>query len=242
VRKILGFITSTKLAAWLIAVLAAGCALATAVPQGLDEASYVATYGRLVGALVVGTGLADYFVSPLFLAPAFLFFANLSACAAERLVRESRKKGKRRHGPDILHLGLVLLVLGSILSFSGRQAGSATLAAGDSARLPDGRVLRLDRVEYRAYEDGRPRDWISTVSIFRDGKAQVEGYSLRVNHPLRLGKLALYQASYSNEGGVERSGIRAVADPGYALVLAALAVSCAGLFLTLFQKLGDQKP
>lgn len=240
-QKILGFFKSLKLAAWLIAVLAVGSALATAIPQGLDAESYAAAYGKLLGGLVFRSGLADFFVSPLFLAPSFLFFANLSACTMDRLVRELKKKERRRHGPDILHVGLMLLVVGGILSFSGRAEGAASLAAGESAILPDGRTLRLDRLERRTYEDGRPRDWISTVSVLREGRTEIEGYPLRVNHPLRLGRLTLYQASYAQEGEIERSGIKAVTDPGYYLVLAALLVAGGGIFLTFAQKLGDLK-
>ncbi len=241
-QRILGFFKSMRLAVALIAILAAGSALATVVPQGLRSEEYIAGYGRTLGGILVGSGMSRYFRSPLFLAPAFLFFANLSACSVDRLIRELRKKGRRRHGPDLLHLGLMLLVIGALLSFSGRREGAVSLAEGEVAGLPDGRLLRMDRIDYLAYEDGRPRDWISRVTVLRDGKAEIEGYSIRVNNPLRLGGVALYQSSYGIEGGVERSGIKAVADPGYALVLAALVIACAGTFLTFLQKLGDTKP
>ncbi|HOX30772.1 MAG TPA: cytochrome c biogenesis protein ResB [Spirochaetales bacterium] len=313
-QKLLRFFTSMRLAIALIALLAAGSALATAIPQGLGEADYLARYGRLLGAVLVQAGMDRYFGSLLFIGPAFLFFANLAACSASRFARELRKKSRRRHGADILHFGLMLLVVGSVLSFSGRREGSVRLAPGESAELPDGRILRLERFEYLSYEDGRPRDWISSVSVLKDGEAQIEGYALRVNHPLKLGKLSLYQASHSAEaallvrdaagkesllargqelesGGsrlflmtpddgagkavfrlegpegsgaprvlraapgesagpfallairsLERSGIQAVADPGYALVVAALLVICAGTFLAFIQKLGDTKP
>jgi cytochrome c biogenesis protein ResB len=230
---------SMKLAVALIAILAIGSALATAIPQGLEAKEYTSLYGRPLGEFVAHSGLSRFFGSALFIAPAFLFLANLSACSVDRLVREARKKGRRRHGPDILHLGLMLLVVGSILSYAGRQEYAVSLAAGDIAMLPDGRTLRLDDSRYLAYEDGRPRDWISTISVFDEGKAQIEGYPLRVNHPLRLGKLTVYQAAYSTEDGVERSGLRAVADPGYALVLAALLIIGAGMSFILYQKLGD---
>jgi cytochrome c biogenesis protein ResB len=249
VKKVLSLLKSMKLAVALLALLAAGCALATLVPQGLDAGAYEAAYGRLVGGLIAGSGLSAFFTSPLFLAPSFLFFANLSACATDRLLRELRKKKGRRHGPDLLHLGLMLLVVGSVLSFASREELEASFAPGEAAELPDGRILRLEAFEYLAYDDGRPKDWISTVSVFeRDAAApgglapRVERYPIRVNHPLRLGKLTVYQASRSVEGGIERTGLRSVSDPGYALVLASLILVVAALFLTFYQKLGEQKP
>jgi len=241
VKAILRFLKSVKLAIALITVLALGSALATILPQGLPEEGYAELYGGALGALVFRSGMSSYFRSLPFIVPAFLFFANLSTCAADRFVRELRKESRRRHGPDLLHLGLMLLVVGALLSFAGRREGSVSLAEGESARLPDGRILRLERFEYLAYGDGRPKEWTSVVSILREEELEVEAYPLRVNHPLRLGSATLYQAS-REAGAVERSGILAVADPGYRLVLAALLVTGAGLFLTFFQKLGDQKP
>ena len=129
-----------RLAIGLIAYLAVTCILATLVPQGLADDEYRAMYPKIVAQLVVQTGFGGFFGSILFIIPAFLFFANLSACTVKRFVRELRKKAGRRHGPDILHVGLMALVIGSIWSFSGHQQGSVTLAPGDGVNLPDGAV------------------------------------------------------------------------------------------------------
>ena len=300
---------SLRLTAGLLAYLAAAGALATLVPQGREAAYYLERYGRLLGALVNGLGYSHFFTSLLFLVPSFLFFVNLAACAVDRFRRELRRKERRRHGPDLLHLGLLLLVAGAVLSFTGRQEGFVRLAEGNAVELPDGRLLRLRGFEYLTYEDGRPRDWISRVDVERGGRAELEGYEIRVNHPLKLGRLAVYQASHARErklllrdpaggepslgrgeeaefGGtsvfyladeeegervilrlaapgqgpavlhaaagdaagpfvvaaireVEITGLQAVVDPGYPLVLAALLVVGLGAFLTFFRKIGD---
>lgn len=235
-RKLLAFFTSIKLASVLIALIALGCVVATLLPQDLPAADYAARYGQALGGFLVRSGLARYFRSPLFVIPSFAFFANLSACSVQRLLRELRKKGKRRHGPDLLHLGLILLVVGAMLSASGRKEYSVALAPGESALLPDGRVLRLDDFDYEAYEDGRPREWTSMMTVLRDGRPEIEARALRVNRPLRLGAISLYQASRQSLAETQLSGIRAVVDPGYRLVLASLLVAAAGVFVSFAGK------
>jgi cytochrome c biogenesis protein len=308
VKKFIAWITSMRLAIGLIAYLAVACVLATLVPQGLSDDGYREMYPKIVAQLVIQTGFGGFFGSILFIIPAFLFFANLSACTVKRLVREVRKKGGRRHGPDILHLGLMALVVGGVWSYSGHQQGSVTLAPGDSVNLPDGAVLHLDDFRFERYPDGRPKDWVSVVSLVKDGETVKEGFELRVNSPMRYGELTFYQVSYEEvpslalvgpsgaeiilAQGEERvigdtayffmapdadgrravmrvgagadgkttkvgpgdtagslrvaglraqlaSGIEAVSDPGYPLVLVALALVAIGTTWTFAQKLKE---
>jgi cytochrome c biogenesis protein ResB len=312
VKKLLKWLKSMKLAAGLLAYLAISGGLATLIPQGLEAAYYEGTYPRLLALVILQSGFSHFFTSLLFLIPSFLFFANLSTCAVDRVLRELRKQGGRRHGPDILHLGLMILVLGAVLSFSARQEGSVVLAVGDSVELPDGRSMKLTQFDYRQYKDGRPQDWISTVDVTREGKTEIEAFPIRVNHPLKLGSMSVYQATHSiatvltlqdpegqesrlgqgeeatfggtranfmatdpatgeailriSDGAsspeiarvragksagpfaviafedIDLTGLEAAIDPGFGLVLAALIIVLAGLFLTFFQKLGDMKP
>lgn len=197
VQRFLKALRSMKLAVGLLAYLAATSILATLVPQGMEAGFYQARYPRLLAEVLLQSGLTRFFTSLLFLLPSMLFFANLSTCAASRLVREVKKPWKkRRHGPDILHLGLILLIIGAIYSFSARREGSVTMAVEDGVQLPDGRIMRLTKFEFLTYPDGRPRDWISTVDILKDGKADLAAYPIRVNHPLRLKDLSVYQVSH----------------------------------------------
>lgn len=190
---------SVRLAIGLIAFIAAGSILATLIPQGKESAYYLGAMPRIVAEIVTQTGLTRYFSSILFLLPMLAFFLNLGACTVDRLSRELRKKGGRRHGPDILHVGLLLLIVGSLVSFSGRQEGAVRLAPGDSVDLPAGESLTLKAFDYLTYDDGRPKDWVSTVDIAKEGKTVRAGVEIRVNRPLRLGALTIYQSSYSQE-------------------------------------------
>ncbi len=189
---------SIKLAVGLLAYIAVAGILATLIPQGREAAFYLGAYPKLLAEILVRSGFTRFFASPLFLVPAMLFFLNLSTCTVDRVIREFRKpRAKRRHGPDILHLGLMLLITGSIVSFSGRIEGSILLAKGEGVELPDGSTMKLTNFEYQQYGDGRPKDWISTVDILHEGMVEVTSFPIRVNHPLKIGSISIYQMSHS---------------------------------------------
>jgi hypothetical protein len=212
VLRLFNALKSLKLALALIAYLAiTGILVALVQPQGYDKAFYYSSFPPLVADLVVRTGFSDFYGSALFLIPAFLFFANLSACSAERFARELKKGSARRHGPDILHLGLILLLVGAVLGQAAKQshpawAGSVRLGVGEAVELPNGRLLSLKKLTSERYPDGRPKDWVSTVELSQGGKALVPAYEIRVNHPLRMGALSVFQASYGAERVLELVG------------------------------------
>lgn len=192
-----------------------------------------------------------FYSSPYFLAPAFLFFANLATCSADRFVRERKRKGLRRHGPDILHLGLILLLLGSVFGQWAKQShpswqGFARLAKGQAVELPDGRVLRLMDLRSEKYSDGRPKDWVSIVELSKSGKILIPSFQIRVNHPLRLGPESIFQVSYFLEGSAidgimqaEQTGLQAVYDPFYPVIIVAFAVIALGACITFARKIGE---
>lgn len=208
-RSLFKALRSLRLAIILIGYMVVSSALASLVPQGREASYYYSTLSAFTAALVVKSGFSHFFGSALFLLPALLFFVNLSACSAWRLAREFGKERKaRRHGPDLLHLGLVLLLLsvagGRLATMSeARDEGFVRLRVGDSVQLSGGRILRLSAFEMERYPDGRPKEWISTAEISVDGSPIRKPFRIRVNHPLRLGALSIYQASYGTERVLE---------------------------------------
>jgi cytochrome c biogenesis protein ResB len=212
VRSLFGALRSLKLAVALIAYLAATGVLSTFLPQGREAAYYYATLPRFAADAVVKTGFSNFYGSLLFLVPAFAFFANLSACAADRLVRETKKaKAFRRRGPDILHLGLILLILsilfGQVAKLGHPEAqGYVRLGVGEAVGLSGGRLLVLRKLRAERYADGRPKDWVSEVELRQGDKVLLPSYEIRVNHPLRLGGLSVYQSSYGTERALDLKG------------------------------------
>jgi hypothetical protein len=189
---------SLRLAVGLLLYLTIFGGIATLVPQGQDPAYYQGHYPRLVAALILEFKFDRYFTSLTFLLPSFLFFVNLSLCTFDRFRRELKKKrGPKRFGPDILHFGLILLTIGAVISFSGRQEGFLELSVGDKAEIPGGYLLTLTDFQFLTYDGRRPKDWISRVRITKGAEVVRESYDIRVNHPLTVGSLKLYQVSHS---------------------------------------------
>ena len=178
-----------------------------------------------------------FFNSLGFFTVIFLFFVNLACCTIYRFLKEIKKKSNKNFGPDILHGGLILFMVFALVSAYNRMEGQIALTIGETAQMPDGSILTLEDFEYLRYENGRPRDWISYLTVENETGVLHSRYPLRVNHPLKLSGYTLYQASYGEMRGGVFSVIQAVREPFWGLVLAAFIVCGAGMFITLFVKL-----
>ena len=187
----------------LILLLAASSILATLVPQGEDLAFYYHNFSPTTAWLIVNTGFHRFFRSVLFLLPAVLFFINLGVCTVDRIVGRLIRGAKMRYGPDLIHVGLLLLIAGGITTALVRREGFVYMAEGDRIQLTETVWVSLEDYQFHQYEDGRPKDWISTVSVVDDGRPTVEKYAIEVNHPLRYDGLRVFQTSYATEARVE---------------------------------------
>jgi cytochrome c biogenesis protein ResB len=167
-----------------------------------------------------------------FFALAFLFFVNLCCCTLRRFTRELKKTSGRNFGPDVLHGGLILFMIAALISVYNRMEGHVMIQEGETVQMPDGSMLTLEECEYQQYENGRPKDWISYLTVTRDGETLLSRAPLRVNHPVTLNGYTLYQVSYADMNGRVFSVIQAVREPFFALVFAAFIVCGAGAFWT----------
>ena len=193
------FFRSIRLAVVLILIIAGLSILSTLIPQGKDTAFYFHTYGSFWAQVILRLRFNDFFRSLLFLIPAGLFFINLSVCAVDRLVNRERRKARRRHGPDLVHIGLLLLLIGAMFSVFGRREGLVYMGEGDEIRLPGEYTVRLLDYRYEEYDNGRPKDWISTVEVSRNGELLIASFPIEVNKPLKIGGINVYQASFARE-------------------------------------------
>lgn len=190
-----------------------------------------------------GSTMENFFSTPLFLFPVGFFFLNLSVCTFHRIRSRIKSGAKKRFGPDILHIGLLVMIIGGVISATGRQEGGAWLSAGDRIDVPGDYTLILEDFRFLKYENGSPRDWISTVTVEKEGKILFEHRDIEVNKPLKLGNVKIYQASYyiEEENSINASGLHMVIDPGYYPILAGLLLLALGLFITYIQKTGDDR-
>jgi len=195
VNLLLKLFKSIRLALILIAYLIVTSIVATVIPQGREGTFYVHEFSPVLARLITALSLDNFFRSFLFLVPAALFFVNLSVCTVYRLVIRIKRRAKLRIGPDIIHIGLILLMLAGVVTLFGRREGSVFLAPGDSVKIPGGYELVLNSFTFEVYKDGRPREWVSDVEFGKLGGMN-RSYSIQVNKPLKIGTLNIFQYSY----------------------------------------------
>lgn len=194
--SIYNFFRSIKLAIVLILFITLTSIISTFIPQKEAVEFYIELFKRPLAWLIITSGFDNFFKSFLFIAPSILFFANLSTCTFHRFKSRLVKKTKKRFGPDILHIGLLVMIVGGIITFTGRDEGYASMEVGDNISIPGGYVMTLINFEYLKYENGSPKDWISTVKVEKGDNVIHEAYPIEVNRPLKVGNVKLYQSSY----------------------------------------------
>ena len=128
----------------------------------------------------------------------------------------ARRRGLGAFGPDVVHLGLLVILAGGFVSGFGRSKAFLSLTEGGTASLGDGRPeLRLDRFETEYHPRGGVKDWRSVVTVLENGVPLVTR-AIEVNHPLKWRGVRYYQSGYGRDwesaAVVLRAGPRA--DPG----------------------------
>ena len=189
------FFRSLKLALALILILVGLSLIATFIPQGQDPVFYEAQY-RGYGGLLVTLGVHRMFTSFLFLLPAGLFFVNLLVCTIHRFITRVQSGARKRYGPDLIHVALLVLMAGAVVTFFGRNEAVVELRVGQSVPVPGGYLLTLDDFIFERYESGLPSDWLSIVTVSRGDEAPGERAVIEVNSPLKVGPLKIYHPSY----------------------------------------------
>jgi cytochrome c biogenesis protein len=187
-----------KLAIVLILYLAITSAVSTLIPQNDELSFYYSNYSPVIARIIETTNFYRFFRSILFLFPIVVFFLSLLTCAVDRLVRRLRSKARKRFGPDMVHIGLLILLFAGITGIYGRSESMIWLSEGESAQLPNGYELYLESFTFLKYEDGRPKDWLSHVNVLGSGKV-VKSHTIEVNKPLKIDGLNVFQNSYTQD-------------------------------------------
>jgi cytochrome c biogenesis protein len=250
-NQVYRFFRSVRLAVVLLLVITVLSILATLVPQGRDPAFYRSTYPYGVAALVLAMGFDRFFSSMLFLAPLALFMGNLGVCTVHRILTRNRGGAAPRYGPDLIHIGLLILAVGGITSTAVRREKYFTVGAGDAVDISGGYRLELLSFEFRRYENGSPKDWISTVRVTQGDKTVRESFAIEVNRPLRLGLLAVYQTSYDTDALLhlsDASGATYTLSPGDGIptggtvrFLSGAERSAGGEYVAVFEEWNDKE-
>lgn len=185
-----------KLALILLLLLGAIASLGTLLPQGQPPGFYVAYYGESLGKLILLLSLDHLYRSWWFLALAVLLALNLLACSARRIKKSA---GWKEWGSIVLHLSLLVILTGAVISGAMGRNAYVEIGVGDSVDLAShgfpGQVLTVREFRIEYYENLEPKQYISDLLLKTDEGGEIR-QEIRVNYPLKFKGLKIYQKSY----------------------------------------------
>lgn len=99
-------------------------------------------------------------------------------------------------GPEIVHFGLLLIILGGLGSALFSFRTSLAVEEGEEVRLgKKNLVLKLEKFTTEFYPDGSVRDWKSQVNIFSNEGDKISAV-IEVNKPVKFKGVRFYQMGY----------------------------------------------
>ncbi len=108
----------------------------------------------------------------------------------------ARKKILGWFGADFVHIGILIILAGGIISGAGGFRKDLTFIEGDIRGIPGAEFkLRLDKFETEYYPNGMVKDWKSTLTVIENEKP-ILSKVIEVNHPLSYKGFVFYQSSY----------------------------------------------
>ena len=108
----------------------------------------------------------------------------------------AKKKISGIFGSDVVHLGLLVILVGGIISgFSGFRT-NISLSEGEIVPVP-GADFKLQLEEFRTefHPNGSVKDWKSTLTVIENESPRLTK-TIEVNHPLTYKGYVFYQSSY----------------------------------------------
>ena len=117
--------------------------------------------------------------------------------------RLSARKGLiGKLGPIIVHIGLIVLLIGSAYGSFTSQSKEQYLIPGESLDLINESTnstatIKLDNFKIERESDGIPKQFISRLDFFSEDPKLNEIKTTKVNHPIRFKGLTIYQADWA---------------------------------------------
>jgi cytochrome c biogenesis protein len=140
-----------------------------------------------------------------------------SAPGEARICLLARKRRLGIFGSDTVHLGLLIVILGGIVSGLGGFRTQLALSQGQTAGVPRAPfALKLDSFVTEYYPQGSVKDWKSTVTVL-ENRAPVRQGVIEVNRPLTYKGFSFYQTSYAWDWTNPKLGlvIKKTSDPSF---------------------------
>ncbi|MDN5347218.1 MAG: cytochrome c biosis protein [Clostridia bacterium] len=185
-----------KLGLFLLLILGVSASLGSLIPQGQSGAFYKMYYGRLLGSLIVFLSLDNLFRSWWFIALGIILAASILSCSVQRIRKLPGRKG---WGSILLHLSILVVLAGAVVSGVFGRSAYVEVGVGDSIDLTGkgfpGQVLTLKDFNIAYYPNLEPKQYYSKVALKTNDGREIER-EISVNHPLKFKGLKIYQTSY----------------------------------------------
>jgi cytochrome c biogenesis protein len=118
------------------------------------------------------------------------------AAVGPRVHLLGRKKVLGLFGSDAVHVGLLVILAGGIISGAASIRDNLDLAEGQVKSAPKADFeIRLDKFTTEYYPDGSVKAWKSDLTVLEQ-KKPVLSQTVAVNHPLTYKGYSFYQTSY----------------------------------------------
>ncbi len=117
--------------------------------------------------------------------------------------RLSARKGLiGKFGPIIVHIGLIILLIGSAYGNFSSQSNEQYLRLGETLDLINESsnakiIVKLKNFLIERESDGKPKQFISNLDFFSEEQKLHEIKKTQVNQPIRYKGLTIYQADWS---------------------------------------------
>ena len=200
-KKVWKFLTSMKFAIILLVILSLAMAGGSFIPQKLTLSEYTAMYSERAAAAIFALGLDDVFHSWWFFALFALlcldiFFCNVTKLPA--LLRRAKAAPKPKagvFGPFVSHVGMLLLIVGSVLGQVTQEEHTVYGYAGQTRAVGEtGISVTIDDFQVLFNEDDSVSQYIAALTA-ADG-SRTESGEASVNHPVKLLGYKFYQNSF----------------------------------------------
>jgi cytochrome c biogenesis protein len=107
-----------------------------------------------------------------------------------------RKRTLGGFGADIVHIGLLVILAGGILSGLFSRRADLFLSRGQTVDVPfAGFQVRLEDFQTEYYPNGEVKDWKSRLTVLEE-RSPILTQTIEVNHPLKYRGVNLFQSSY----------------------------------------------
>ncbi|MGI9952993.1 cytochrome c biogenesis protein ResB [Moorellaceae bacterium AZ2] len=190
------FLSSMKLALFLLFFLGAVASLGTLIPQGQPPGFYRAYYGETWGNFILLLSLDHLYRSWWFITLGALLGVNLLLCSVRRGKKLTGWKG---WGSILLHLSLLLVLAGAALSGYLGRSTYVEIGVGDGVDLAaygfPGLTLTVKDFRLEYYPNLEPQQYISRL-LLETAQGLKREQEVKVNYPLKFKGLKIYQKGY----------------------------------------------